>query len=216
MSRKKVGILCMIAGVLLVGAALLLFLHNYGENIHAGQTSEQILAELQTAVSSQTDPEKVHLNPYDEDAIEASFEMSTVEIDGYEYIGYLEIPVLKLELPIMSAWDYPRLKIAPCRQLGSTKSDDLVLAGHNYQKHFGSLSSLHIGDLVLFTDMDGEINYYLVDTVDVISPYATETVKNSQWGLVLYTCTYGGQSRVMVGCQRVTQDIIKSLHGDVS
>lgn len=208
MRRKKAGILCMIAGALLVGSALLLLLHNHNENVQAGQAADKILPELQIAISNRTDLDTTHVNPYDEDAVQGSLEMATLEIDGYDYIGYLSIPALTLELPIMSEWAYPRLKIAPCRQFGSTKSDDLVLAGHNYQRHFGQLSNLHIGDLVQFTDMDGKENYYLVDTVDIISPFAAEKVKNSKWELVLYTCTYGGQNRVMIGCQRITQEVM--------
>lgn len=53
----------------------------------------------------------------------------------------------------MSQWDYERLKIAPCRYEGSTKSDDLVLLAHNYGKHFGTLKNLVPGDEVFFTDM---------------------------------------------------------------
>ena len=42
--------------------------------------------------------------------------MPTVTIDGYDYIGYVEAPVLGLKLPVMAEWDYDRLKIAPCRR----------------------------------------------------------------------------------------------------
>ena len=37
-----------------------------------------------------------------------------------------------LELPIMSDWDYGRLKIAPCRYYGSVRGENLVLMAHNY------------------------------------------------------------------------------------
>ena len=38
--------------------------------------------------------------------------MPEMEINGYRYIGFLSIPDLKLELPIMSTWNYRKLKIA--------------------------------------------------------------------------------------------------------
>ena len=41
--------------------------------------------------------------------------MTEVEIDGNLYIGYISIPALNKELPVMSTWSYPKLKIAPCR-----------------------------------------------------------------------------------------------------
>ena len=55
----------------------------------------------------------------------------------------------------MSDWDYGRLKMAPCRQFGSAATDDLVIAGHNYINHFGSLGMLKAGDSVTFTGTDG-------------------------------------------------------------
>ena len=67
-------------------------------------------------------------------------------VGDYEYIGVLDLPALNLSLPIMSDWDYERLKMAPCRQFGSAATDDLVIAGHNYINHFGSLGMLKAGD----------------------------------------------------------------------
>ena len=48
-----------------------------------------------------------------------------VEIDGNEYVGEISIPAIGIDLPVMSEWSYPRLKIAPCRQFGSSRTDDL-------------------------------------------------------------------------------------------
>ena len=123
------------------------------------------------------------------------------EVEGYPYIGNLSIPVLELDLPIMEDWSYPRLRKAPCRQLGTTALD-MVIAGHNYQSHFGRLSTLTPGDVILFTDMDGEVTSYEVETVETIRPTDGDRVTDNHWNLVLYTCTYGGRSRVMVGCTR--------------
>jgi sortase A len=129
--------------------------------------------------------------------------MSEVEIDGRLYIGYLSIPALDLELPVQSQWDYPGLKISPCRYYGSTKTDDLVIAAHNYARHFGGLMQLSPGDLVYFTDMDGVVNRYQVEEVDVLNPTDIEEMTAGEYDLTLFTCTYGGKSRVTVRCLRV-------------
>ncbi|NLX75694.1 MAG: sortase, partial [Synergistaceae bacterium] len=129
-------------------------------------------------------------------------EMPVTVIDGYDYVGYLSVPKLELMLPVMAEWDYARLKIAPCRQFGSTRTDDLVIAAHNYKNHFGYLSKLEAGDTVIFTDMDGIENIYEVDYWDTLASIEVEAVQNSGYDLVLYTCTYGGKSRVAVFCNR--------------
>ena len=126
--------------------------------------------------------------------------MSVREIDGYGYIGYLSVPALNLDLPVMSEWDYGRLKISPCRYYGSTKTDNLVIAAHNYKVHFGYLGNLKQGDTVIFTDMDSRIHSYKVDFVELLIPTDVDKVKDSGNDLILYTCTYGGAKRIVVRC----------------
>lgn len=207
--KRKFGILFIIIGLLLILAAFLLISYNRYESQSASKASQSVLAVMQstveeTTVSSAVDDVYVdHIDPYDKEAAEIAAEMSEKEIDGEYYIGYLSIPILELELPVISEWSYPRLRIAPCRHFGSTKTDDLVIAAHNYDSHFGRLKQLKAGDLLTFTDMDGEKILYEVQVIDVLQPDAVDTVRNSDFDLVLYTCTYGGESRVVVFCNRV-------------
>lgn len=199
---RKLGILCVILGATLLLAALVLMCYNTWESRSAMEASGSVLAEIQRGEKHSEgteDPYADHVDTFDESAKE----MTVKEIDGYDYIGYLSVPVLELELPVMSEWDYDRLKIAPCRQYGSTKTDDLVVAAHNYASHFGNLPQLRAGDLLTFTDMDADVVLYGVEAVDVLDPTAVEVVKNSDFDLVLYTCTYGGGNRVAVFCNRV-------------
>ena len=98
---------------------------------------------------------------------------------------------------------YPQLRIAPCRYYGSTKTGDLVIAAHNYSRHFGNIRNLSAGDEVYFTDMDGEITAYEVAEVDTLNPTDVEEMTDSGYALTLFTCTYGGQSRVTVRCNAV-------------
>ena len=140
-----------------------------------------------------------------EEAIQSAedYTMTEVTIDGHSYIGYLTIPALNLELPIMADWDYDKLQIAPCRYSGTLKGGDLVLMAHNYEKHFGKLSKLSEGDSVIFTDMDGIVTQYEVIARDVLNPTAVEEMTAGDFDLTLFTCTYGGQSRVTVYCDRI-------------
>lgn len=137
--------------------------------------------------------EEEPIDPFDE-------EMKIKEINGYGYIGYLSIPALELDLPVMSEWDYGRLKISPCRYYGSTKTDNLVIAAHNYRFHFGYLGHLKPGDTVVFTDMESETLRYTVTSVEQLMPTDVDKVKDTGDDLILYTCTYGGAKRITVRC----------------
>jgi len=191
-------------------SALLLFLYNGYEERRAGQEAELLLDDIQSAIAEETDPTmqptevEIDITENTEPADTLPAEMPVVMIDGYEYIGYVSIPDLELELPVMAEWDYNRLKIAPCRHFGSSRTDDLVIAAHNYKTHFGSLSSLEIGAEVIFTDMDGIVNRYtLMKEPETLAPDAVDAVQNSGYDLVLYTCTPGGATRVVAFCDRV-------------
>lgn len=210
--RRGIGILCLILGTVFLLAAGGLIFYNQEESRSAMESSHEVLTVMKPQMEMPTDSydgrESVEYSDYvdyvdvfDQEAKE----MTVKEIDGQEYIGYLSIPVLELELPVISEWDYDRLKIAPCRQYGSTKTDDLVIAAHNYASHFGRLAQLRTGDLLTFTDMDAETILYGVVTVDVLEPTAVDTVKDSEFDLVLYTCTYGGENRVAVFCDRIVR-----------
>ena len=131
-------------------------------------------------------------------------QMTEVTINGYPYIGYLSIPDLGLELPVMSQWSESRLKIAPCRYSGTTMERNLVLVAHNYRTHFGYLGRLQQGDPVLFTDMEGDITCYQVAATDVVQPEAVEEVTMGAFDLALVTCTYGGKTRLVVYCDVYT------------
>lgn len=185
----------MIAGAVLIGTALSLFVWNQWKDRQAAISVERVLPQIEDYILEQEDDETTAPEPYDP-------EMTEVIIDGYAYIGYISIPSLSLDLPVMSTWSYEQLDIAPCRYHGSTKTDDLVIAAHNYIRHFAPLKNLLPGDEVYFTDMDGKITAYAVAEVDTLNPTAVEEMTDSGFALTLFTCTYGGQSRVTVRCDK--------------
>ena len=205
---KKTGIAIVAVGAVLILSALLLLLYNRYEDAHAGQEAESLLARVEAAISAQAMDTPAATAPNRPDASEILAptpldpEMPVVLLDGYEYVGYVEIPVLGLKLPVMSEWDYNRLKLAPCRQFGSSRTDDLVIAAHNYESHFGHLRDLSVGDTVTFTDMEGIVNTYCVEKIETLNPNEVDAVQNSGYDLVLYTCTKGGKTRVTVFCNR--------------
>lgn len=200
----------MLLGTALIFGALSLFIYNQHEATEAEMASVNLLPQLMEVIEDNeeaaTEPETYaqpvgtpidYLDP-------SAFEMTEVEIDGYAYIGYLSIPKLELELPIMADWDYTGLRISPCRYTGSVRGEDLVIMAHNYASHFGGLSKLSEGDSVIFTDTDGVVTVYEVVAQDILDPYAVEEMTSGDFDLTLFTCTYGGKSRVTVYCDRAS------------
>ena len=193
--KKKIGIIFMVTGLVLIISAAALLIYNNFESRRAEEKADILVDSLMGEIEQNRLTETV-TDPFDT-------EMKVIEIDGYGYIGYLYIPVLNLELPVMDQWDYTRLKLSPCRYYGSTKTDNLVIAAHNYKSHFRYLSQLKPTDLVIFSDMEGNKHTYSVTAVEVLQPTDTEKVKDTGDDLILYTCIYSGKNRIVVRCSRV-------------
>lgn len=193
MRKVSPGLVCIVLGVVLLLAAGGLYAYNRYEDAHAGAEAQTVVADLQQKV--ETPEPAAESGPLDP-------ELPVVEVDGNEYVGEISIPAIGIDLPVMSEWSYPKLKISPCRQFGSSRTDDLVIAAHNYESHFGKIGTLALGDEVRFTDMDGIENHYTVSAIEVHDPTDVEAVEHSGHDLVLYTCTYGGKTRIVVFCDR--------------
>jgi sortase A len=197
--KSKVGIICIILGVLLLSGALLLAVFNRRQDAAARDAAAKIMAHLGQEIQENSAGE-LQIPP--ELLTDEEKKMTEVEIDGYAYIGYLSIPNLGLELPVMSSWSYSQLRRAPCRYSGSVRGEDLVLMAHNYKNHFGRISRLNLNDSVSFTDMDGITTQYKVAALDILESTAVETMTAGEFDLTLFTCTYGGKSRVTVYCNK--------------
>lgn len=204
---KKAGIAFVTLGAVLILSALLLFLHNQREADLAGKEAESLLLDVQTTITQRLtqsrEPSQVEGEAETQPALDPALPVVTVE--GFDYVGYVEIPALELTLPVLDDATYYHLQFAPCRQQGSSRTDDLVIAAHNYKTHFGKLNQLVPGDQVVFTDMDGIRWMYLVSAIETVDPYDVDEVLNSDYALVLYTCTVGGQNRVTVFCNRASE-----------
>lgn len=197
---KKISGILMSVGLLLIVAALALTCYNYYDERRAESNITEILShmtsdEVVTPATQENQVPDYVLNP--------DMKMPETEIDGHNYIGVVSIPKLNVTLPVMSELSNAKLKIAPCRYKGSAYSDDMILAAHNYRKHFGSLKMLEEGDKVFFTDTDNNVFTYEVKQVETLGSYAVEEMQSGEWDLTLFTCTIGGRSRVTVRCNKV-------------
>lgn len=209
--RKWIGTACVILGAMCLLAAVGFVIYNRWESQNAAHTAQALLENVHLSIDS----EKINLPSQNEaddggempgDAFSADGmlpgEMATVKADGYDCIGVLSIPVLELELPVLTDWSYTKLKKAPCLYYGTYHEADFVIAAHNYQAHFGRLSELQPGDMVFFTDVSGEVYSYEVVLLETLPKEATTEMITSGFDLSLYTCTPGGGNRVTVRCKR--------------
>ncbi|MGM9538978.1 MAG: sortase [Candidatus Onthomonas sp.] len=209
--RNKKGVLFICCGLLLIAAALSLTVYNLYDSFRAGDSARQAMHQLENLMPSKEKSEREETNSsknpdllveteIPDYVLHPDMEMPVERIDGVDYIGILRIPALELELPVISQWSYPSLKMAPCRYSGSAYQNNLVIAAHNYTSHFGKLKNLSEGDMITFTDIDGNVFTYTVTECEILNPTDVEKMKSGDWDLTLFTCTIGGKTRVTIRC----------------
>lgn len=134
--------------------------------------------------------------------------MQSIQIDGREYIGVLDIPALDVSLPVQLDLDDPGLKISPCRFSGSFLTNDMIIGAHNYRAHFGYFNKLNTGDEVTFTDVQGVKYHYQITGIERLAYNDLAKLQSGKWDLTLFTCTRGGQYRITVRCEllHITQE----------
>ena len=199
----------MAAGLLLLVGAMGLTAYNVWDQDRAESMALETVQVLRTQTPDlkMMDPQGEMIPNY---VLDPEREMPLIRIDDRDYVGYLDIPVLELSLPVLESWSYPNLKISPCRYEGSAYHNDLIIAAHNYERHFGGLKTLSQGDEVRFTDGDGNVFVYQVASVDTLQPTQVEEMSaggGEVWDLTMFTCTLGGQQRVTVRCTLVSEQL---------
>ena len=174
-------------GALLVILAAVIINSNLKENADAGDASDEYLSGVIAQIPGTVLPN--------------SGDMPVVDVDGHSFIGTVQIPSLRLLLPVQSQWDSKAARYAVCRYKGSVYDNDLIIAGHNYTEHFGTLNKLSTGDDVIVTDMNGRSFYYKVSNIETLAGSDVDEMEAGDWDLTLFTCTIGGANRVTVRCE---------------
>lgn len=128
-------------------------------------------------------------------------DMPEVDVDGLSCIGILEVSSLDLRLPILGDWSDELLKKAPCRYSGSVYTNNMVIAGHNSRAQFNKLNKLKEGDLIVFTDVVGNVFEYHVSAIEVLDGDDVDGMLNG-WPLTLFMCTYDNLSRYTIRCEQ--------------
>ncbi len=190
--KKTIGIICIIAGIAMIFLSIYLIGKNYYVEYNAGKSIDNVIPKLEEKIGSA------------DVGTDTLADVEETIVDGHVYIGIIKVPSQNLELPIIKEWNYDNLEIAPCRFTGSYKSKDLVIAGHNYKRHFSKLKNLQKGDEIIFVAANGKDYIYRVSLVEVLEPkqveYLINKEKENEWDLSLFTCTKSGAGRYVVRC----------------
>ena len=198
MSKRRLGRLCTALGAVCILLSLGLLLYDRSQELQAQRITQELAPALEQAIAQRAQQRREDPPPAEEEAPA----QPEITLNGEVYLGLLSIPALELELPVRRDLTDGALKLSPCRYAGSISDGGLVIAAHNYRQHFAKLSALVPGDLIRLTDADGNVHDYAVAQTETLGGDAAAEMTDGRWDLTLFTCTYGGKSRLTVRCIR--------------
>ena len=194
MSRKNDVIrkTLIIIGVCLLAAAIVL-LFAWQWNIHTSEQKikeyvsviRELIPELQGAV-----PEEHRDNT-----------MSSLSIDGTDFVGILELPRFKSVLPVCAEWGTPSK--CPCRFSGSVYDQTMQIGGTSQKGQYDFHRDISVGDSVFFTDMEGNRFSYTVTDIRYEKNADQSTLQRKDASLTLFVKNVYAFEYIIVYCDVV-------------
>lgn len=125
------------------------------------------------------------------------------ELKGFEIVGKVEIPKLKIKKYILNENNSKSLAVSVTKLCGPQINDigNFCIAGHNYNKVFGKIKYLEKNDQIILTDVYGNRIVYQVYDNYKTSPKDVSCLNQDTEGekeITLITCTMGATKRVII------------------
>ena len=174
-SNRIVKRACVFVGFFLIVIAVLLpFLWQWGVNSSVQKMEDcvrairDLIPEPQSAV-----PEERRDNT-----------MSVLSLDGTDYVGILEIPRYESTLPVCADWG--RVSKHPCRFSGSIYDRTMQIGGTSQNGQFDFYREISAGDIVCFTDMEGNRYSYTVTDIRYEKHADQTALQRKEASLILF------------------------------
>lgn len=199
MKRNIIGIICILAGLIMLSVPF--FFSYYGE-----MKNKELLKEVEETILEVTQNEK-EVQENEGEACPDEKEKTAYQTG--DAIGIIEIAALDLKYPVIEGAGSSELSagighIPDTAGIGET--GNCVLAGHRgsrYGTYFKYLNRLCIGDEVKVTDKEGEVYLYEVAEIRVVGPYDNSVKEQGEEKeLTLLTCENSGTMRLIVSCDK--------------
>ena len=184
MKNKRYVVYFGVLAVIIFAIVYLVYL-NYGVVINNSDVTEKI---------------ESFLPPYVPGSAETRYntDMPMMTVDGYDYVGIIEIPSNTIKLPVYSAWNERISKSVPCRYSGSIYNNDMIVGGKNTENNFGLLSIINLGDQVNFIDTTGHLYSFKVVNITHNANFDIESFDD---GLMLFSYLNDMSRYIYVMCE---------------
>ena len=124
--------------------------------------------------------------------------MSVLSIDGTDYVGILEIPRYGSTLPVCADWG--EVTKHPCCLKGSIYDGTMQVGGTSQKGQYDFYREISAGDLVYFTDMEGNRYSYAVTDICYEKHADQAALQSQEAALTLFIKNVFGFEYIVVFC----------------
>ncbi len=189
MKKPSVRRVVLIVGIgLLAVAAAVLILWQWGIHTAATeakeyvQTIRSLIPEPQSAV-----PEQRRDNT-----------MATLSVDETNFVGILEMPSYDAALPVCADWG--EVSQYPCRFGGSIYDGSLCIGTTSQSGQYDFYREISVGDLVYFTDMEGNRYTFTVTNLRYAKHADRESLQSGESALTVFVKNIYALEYLIVNC----------------
>ena len=198
---KKISKIFFGLGTILIILSIFFLINDLNEDKLAGSTSKKVLGIIENDLDNNDNSNKNYVD-------------DTILIDGYNYIGIIEIPSINLSQALVEGISDNVLQYflghfpdsAAPGQVGN-----FAIAGHrvsDYTDAFINLYKVTAGDKIIVKTHDKKYTYVIEENY-IVNPDKVEVLDATENATItLITCTVGSKQRVIVkGTLQSTEDL---------
>lgn len=192
MNKKRMSILlAVLGGVLLTLSLLAVIISAVMSGVNEKKNAErcELLLELMPKIQNGVPAESMNLT------------MPSVEIDGESYIGIIDIPAFGRTLPVCESWSGYKVSSHPCRYIGSTYTNNLIVGGSDGKGQFDFAKLISNDAVIYFTDMSGMRTEYTVFDIRRTKNASTENLTSTDADLTLFVKNSYAFEYIIIHCK---------------
>ena len=188
----KLSLICVLLGVALVaGAAAMLIFQGIAAE-EGVKDARQILQTAQTLI-----PQGENRVPEER----GNNTMASMEIQGVNVAGILELPKYGRTLPLAADWNTALVSSMPCRFTGSIYDKTLIIGATDGDGQLSFAANMEVGDKIVLTDMEGGRYTYSVAAIQHAKQASLEKLQSGDYALTVFVKDSKTSEYLLIRCQ---------------